>query len=421
MVAVDEFELDGDDAEVLPAAPRRRWSRPLPWIAASVALVLVGAAAATPFPIIPGRGDGLEFGLLDLDLSTTPTVAWETLGLEYPQIVDAAGDRAVVINADQGVSRTYLGIDLTDGGEVWRHVVAGNACQFEVPLVCVEGGGSLGAQVVVFDTDDGGRTSRPHPGAIAVAAAGDDLVVVEATGGMEEDVVLVEPDGGERWRVAVDAADEIDPMWVPLWVSGRGVTLGFAGVTLDLESGEQTTESYGTWNGFALEQQGDDEIVATGPSGSVTVSATEHLLLYDDDFGGPVRLESADSGVIASLRSDATELWRSNGADCSPIGRLHGVVVMRCYGPQVTGLIGLDEFSGERLWHLPGASWLVAASRDTVVALDEQQDLVLGVDPRTGATPWSVPMSGGSPMGSVAIEGGLLVATQTGLMRLVWE
>lgn len=424
MAAVDEFELVDDDVEQAPAVERsRRKAHPLPWVAASVALMLIGAVAATPFPVVPGRGDGLELGLVDLDLSVEPTVAWESLGLEYPEIVDTAGDRAVIITSNQGDSRTYLGLDLADGTEVWRYFDGGNTCQYDLPLVCIEGAGSPSAQIVLLDTDDGSLTTRAHPSAISATVAGDDLVVIEDTDRADEDVVLVEPDGSERWRVAVDAADELTfPVWAPMWISGTSVSLGVSGVTLDLETGEQTTQTFPTWNGLTLQMQDDGSTLVTGPEGSFTLSADEGLLQYDDDLGGPVRLEYAETGVVASLRSDGTELWRSAGPDCFPTGRLRGVVIMQCYGPQTSGLVGIDEITGERLWHLPGTSWVVAASREHLVALDEVQDVVIGVDPRDGTVPWSVPMDGGSPMGSaIALDDGLLVATETEVMRLVWD
>lgn len=447
MTPVEEFEAAGDPAEKrVTDTPRRRRSRLAPWVATSVALVLVGAATTTP--VIPGRGTGLDFGLLDLDLTAPPTVAWESAELELLGLVGTAGDRAVTLAEEPDGNRSYLGIDLADGTEVWRYLDEGHTCQHALPLVCVQEAGSLSAQVVTVDLADGGLGTRPYPGALSAAAAGDDLVVVVKTETLDEDVVLLEPDGTERWRVPVDVVDtQAGFMRVPIQVSETGVThiaVGAASlvfdpvldtvppldspvVTLELETGEQQTGGAATFSakGFILDYS-DGDVVITGPDGRVTVRDTEQIM-HDDDLGGPVRLEITAAAefldaatTVASIRATEEELWRSDPG-CFPGARLRGIVVLYCFGGTEV-LVGVDELTGEQLWKVRELSWVLAMSPDTLVVTDSAGATLVGVDPRDGRRLWSVAVYGGDAVSrSVAIDGGVLLMIGSRMVRLAWE
>lgn len=425
MAAVEEFELV-DDAAATPEevrTGRRRRSRPAPWAAVAVALVIGGAAAATPVPVVHGRGDGLDIGLLDLDLSAPPTIAWQTGALRHPGILDAGNGHAVLVAGDDGTSRTFVGIDLAEGSEIWRHVDDTGTCQDAAPVVCVEAPGSAAATIVVIDGSDGSRHELGYPGALGAATAGDDLVVVEATGTSVEEVVLVEPDSSERWRAEVDAAQtQSDLVWAPLRVGDGVVLLEMPGVALDLDDGTVTTVPWFNHDGFHVEQLGD-ELVVSSPDGRVTIDASESVLWVDDDVGGPVRLEqeAGDLVVAATLRADGTELWRSSNGLCYAMARLQGAVVMECWGTSDAGVFGVDELTGERLWKQSGAGWPVVASASTIVLMDYSLERLVAVDPDDGSTLWSFEVPGSDLTGSLTpLPDGVLISTETAVLKLVW-
>jgi len=81
MTDVDEFELAPARPRTSPATRRRnRQSGPWRWAALAAALVLAGAATTPdhPLPLGAGAEQGPTSQLLDVDLSTPPTVAWSS-------------------------------------------------------------------------------------------------------------------------------------------------------------------------------------------------------------------------------------------------------------------------------------------------------------------------------------------------------
>lgn len=428
---VDEFELahraPAGGAEPRRARPgRRRRSRPAPWLAAAGVLIVVGGIAATPVPLIAGRGEGPDFGLTDLDLGQPPTLVWET-SMASGWVAYARGDRAIVTTQDTGTTRLLVGIDLSDGTKVWRYDDASSSCQMGSPLVCVQDPGTADAQIVTITLDDGARSSSPHPLAYGAIAVGDgSTVVVEKTETEEEDVVLLDADGEERWHQSADATDTSgDTAWTWLRIADDALWLGQSQLRVDLATGTES-DSWVRWvteDGTFVTSEGDDLTITTA-DGEATISQTETLASVDDDLGGPVRLTSDEDGQLtAAIRNSEQELWRLGRAPCIPEARVSGVVVVSCWDQIDSATLGIDELTGEVLWETEAIDPTELATADTLVFATVAVDKLLGIDPSTGVARWEAPLSG-SRTGYWAtrlVSDGLLVMTSDSLLRFAWD
>lgn len=429
MAAVDEFELldtvpDGGPG---PDRPPHRgpWSRPLPWLATAAALVLVGSLNATPLIGLAADGPGIALGITDLPLARPPTLAWQ-VDLTFPQVVDVTGDRVVVVGEGE-TGRDVLGIDLAAGAEVWHYADHSSTCQMGSVVTCVENPGDPDATIVTMSPEDGARTSTPYPGVLGAITVGEDLVVVEAmeNGAVLEEVVLVEADGSERWRVQADAVDTFStPAWVGLRVEEPVVSLDVSGTSLDLQTGEEVVQSRFELNeGEWVEIVDAGEAIVHSDQGSVTVGIDEALTWVDDDAGGPVVLRQNDgTSLVASLRATGEELWRISDGSCYPYARLLHRFVLGCWSSTGTeGLIGVDELTGESVWTIATQGWVVAASRDALVLIDDMAHSLLALDPMTGTELWRIPWP--STYFQTVSDGaeGLLVSGDATLGRIVWD
>lgn len=427
MAIVDEFELAERGPEAGPGTPGprgRRRSRGTPWVVGAVGLVALGIATAVPAQPVAGLGDGPDFGLTDLDLTAPPAVLWES-PIEASWVLDARGDRAVVLAQETGSSRTLLGVDLADGEQVWSYDDADGSCQTGSPLVCVQDPGTADAVIVTISLADGDRTTRPHPGALAGITVGDgSMVVVEKTDTIEEDVLLIDADGTEVWHRSADASDGYgDDTWRFLRIADGAVWLDQSQQLIDLRTGVETGYD-SRWvldDGTLLTSDGTELTIGTGED-AVTVSATELLTFHDDDLGGVVRLTSEGNGLLsAQMRATDEELWRMERSPCAVDARVRGVVVVTCWDEADSSTMGIEEVTGEVLWEQQSHSLVEPVARDTLVLSDAVASGLVAIDPRTGTTRWQLPWTGSSYSTSTTpLSNGVLLLTSTSLTRLVW-
>ncbi|GAB2992928.1 outer membrane protein assembly factor BamB family protein [Actinotalea caeni] len=419
MVDVDEFELapDRDLAPTPPPGSRRR-AHAWPWVTTAAALVLVGSVCAEP--VLLTGPPGLVVGVSDVPAAAEPAMVWTT-ELDSPAPMGLIGSTVVVglATATSPSSQHVLGLDLETGAERWRHPDPHQRCHPTTVVTCVVDPGSPDAQVVTIDAATGEVTERAHPGAVGAVATDDGLVVVETTGSVPEDVVLVEPDGAERWRVQADAADESDPPWAPLSLGEGTVRLGFEGVGLDLSSGEARDASSSVIGGAMVEMV-DDRVVIHVDGRSATLEPDELPLMIDDSVGaGAALVQRPDGGLSAQVRGTGEQLWQLDGS-CFPQVRLRGRVVVGCWSPDGAETVGIDEVSGDAVWRVDSVYWVVAATGDTLVVVDDASG-VLGVDPTSGDVRWAVETQGPAFTATLDDAGGLLVSDESGLTRLVWD
>ena len=424
MTAVDEFELadDRDNGGETGARSRRRSpSRARAWVATSAGLVMAGALNASPVPIVLGA-PGIPFGLLDSDIDGAPTVVWES-DLADSYVADA-GDGWLVLNSDDtGQERSVLGLDLETGTETWRYHDADYTCQWSAGIACVERPGTPDATIVLIEPTDGARESQPYPGALAAIPVADGLVVVAATDTANEDVLLIEADGSERWRVSEDAGPtDTEHLWMALSVSSNAVTLALTGRSIDLETGEPSLGQVWEMPGGAeMEFTADGSMVVHTADRRITLGTNEPLIPFDDDLGGPVIVQhTANEELVASLRVDQSELWRVAAPGCHPVARLHGAVVTQCWDVSREEIVALDGVTGETRWELPNAS-VLSASASTLLVVDHDQEALLGLDPSDGSPRWSLPTSLEGYPNVMPISGGIVVVGASGLMRLRWD
>lgn len=426
MAAVDEFDIVGDAVEDdgAPSPSTRRRRGPTPWIAAAVVLVLGGAAIATPVPIVMGRGEGPEAGLLDLPLSQPPTLAWQA-ELSYPSLasVDVPG-RVIVSTDDDGTSRTVVGLDLETGAEVWRFDDDGYSCQWGAQIVCVTDPGTSAAAVVTIDGQDGTLTTAEHPQAIAAIAADGGTAVVEKNDGSGvEDVVLVAPDGTELWRVEADVAEtESIPAWTSLRVTDDLVVSDYSGTALNASTGEPAAHpGWVNADGSWIEETDTGSFLHTGDD-VIALDASELMVWLDDDVGGSIVFRQDTSGVItASIRDDGTELWQLDDPRCYPWMRIRGSIVIGCWGEAGDGnASALDELTGEPLWVAADADWPITASEDAVLLSSTEQSEIVAVDPVDGHVLWRQHLPQLSYANYLQIDDGLLVSSDAAVALLTW-
>jgi len=425
MAAVDEFDLAeaSDDGE-RAAAPSDRpgHARPWPWALAALALVSIGAANAVPTPIVLGQGQGADVGLLDLDISEAPTVVWDT-ALRYPELILADGGRAVVVDNEPRRPGSVLGIDLATGTEVWRFHDEARTCSRTLPIVCVDDPGSTDAVLVTIDAEDGTRQTRPHPGAVAAVLAGDDLAVIEATDVSIEDVVLVEPDGTERWRVAADVADTTsDPVYAQLRVTSTSVLIDFSAIEIDLLTGALSpTTRWPLEDGVEVELGPDRTPIINTADGRFELHPSEAWLSPDDDLGGPIVLaQGGDTVLAASRRIDGAVLWQRTEQECYFSARLGGSVLAQCWGPANERVLALDQLTGGTRWELANGV-AIGATSDVFLMSDPWEGSVLAIDAADGSTLWSLPVPANSYPRIIELSDGVLLATDTRLIRLQWD
>lgn len=432
MSAVEEFELaepDGEGGPAQPRAGRRRASQPLPWILTAIALVGIGAANSGPVPISYGAGSGPDIGLLDLDVRREPETVWTT-ELRFPEVVHAAGDRAVVVEDDDGAGRSVLGLDLANGSEVWRYYDAGYTCTWGTPVGCVDDPGSPDARLVLIDLVDGSRETRPYPWAVAVVAAGEGATVVIETSEALESVLLLEADGSERWRVDLDVVEgAAPPFWTQLDVIDGRVEIYNAGSAIEIATGAVSPiDRWRVGDGVDIEFDGDGAAgltpVVHTPDGSVSLQRDELLLPHDDDLGGAVALAQDPAGrVVATLRADGTELWRMPSASggCHPVARLRGTLMTPCSGEAENRLVGWDLRTGEERWSLPAPVFALGATADSILVVDYVEGHLFALDALDGSQHWFTPLRVDDSVNLVALSNGLLVATRTSVVRLLWD
>lgn len=424
MAAVDEFDLEEAslDGGAHPGqATRRRRAHPAAWLAAGVALICVGAANADAIPAMVRMNSGTETGLLGVDARDAPEVLWE-VPVTYSSI--AAVNDGVVVAMDYDVDESAVGIDFTTGEELWRYGMPGStACQWGEAGVCVEDPGTSEAIIVTIDLQDGTRTAEPYPDAVAALPVADGRVVIEATDGELEEIVLVEPDGRERWRVTADAAEVYaDSVWVDVWVTDESLLLRMSGTAIDLESG--VAIPHFQWNltdEIWVTRTDDDDFEVTTPDGTFTLLPEEVWLPWDDDLGGQIAVtQTGVSAIIAVSRSGGETLWRIESPECYLSARLLGSLVTQCWGTEGDRLHAVDQLTGETRWELQGAHAVGAASHALLASADAGRTL-LGVDPLTGEVLWSIDLSGPLGMQATPLSDGALVATDLAVLRLMWR
>jgi hypothetical protein len=429
MAAVEEFDLadsDDDGGSPLTGGGRRRGSQPWPWIMAAIALVGLGAANAGPVPIAYGTA-GLDIGLLDLDMRQEPTTVW-TSDLRFPEVVLARGDRAVVVEDDNGSGRSVVGLDLSNGAEVWRYYDAGYTCTWGISVGCVEAPGSPEATLVQIDVVDGSRHTRPHPEAVAVAATTDGVVVVERSETPAEPVLMLEADGSQRWRVELDVVEGMSPpFWIQLAVIDDRVEVYNASSAIELATGAVSPVT--RWRlhpDVDVEISGDtspEVFVHTG-AGSVPLALEELLIPYDDDLGGAVTLTQDVSGrLTATLRADGTDLWRMSPSNeaCQPAARLLGTLITHCWGAPGNRVVGWDLRTGEERWRLGGPTSLLGATHDDLLVLDYVEGNLFTLDPLDGSQGWTTPLRVDDSATVVELSNGLLLSTRSSVVRLLWD
>lgn len=430
MSAVEEFELaepDDDGGTPPPRTGRRRASQPLPWILTALALVGIGAANSGPVPISYGAGSGPDIGLFDLDIRTEPSTVWTT-ELRFPEVVLAEGDRAVVVEDDDGAGRSVLGLDLANGAEVWRYYDRGYTCTWGTSIGCVDSPGSPGAVLVLIDISDGSRHTRLYPRAVAVVATEDDAVVIQASEAPSESVALIEADGSERWRVELDVVEGTTaPFWTQLAVVNDRVEIYNTASSIEIATGAVSPITRWTLHDdvdVEIGSAASPELVVHTPVGRVPLQRDEILIPYDDDLGGAVALSQDPTGrLIATLRADGTELWRmpSSHEGCRPVARLQGALVTPCWGETAERVVGWDLRTGNELWSLSAPTFALAATRDNILMLNYVEGTLFALDPLDGSQDWTAPLRVDDASNLVALSNGVLLSTHTSVVRLLWD
>jgi hypothetical protein len=420
---LDEFDLAPADAtqpELRTTAQgrARRRASPLPWVAAAVALVLVGAVNATPTPLVAGRGSGQPVGLTDLNLDEAPQIVWQTAA--SGEDLGIHTDRTILTFSLTETDTRFTGRDLATGETVWTHDDRDGTCQAQT-MTCVEDAGQRDAVVVEIDLDDGTQTRTPHPGAIAAMATPRGLLVVESSESAANGIVLLASDGSEIWRT-VGAVEETDAAGSLFLIDDEQVHVGMA-TTLDLATGvpPELEDTPYFWTG-EIEA---DPLVGGGwlvhaPEGDVLVEPDQLFLQLDDDVGGPITLHYATDNAV-SARVGSTEIWREELDSCWPMARLRGVILEGCAEGDDVVLVGRSELTGDPVWGPAPGGWPMLGSDDVVVV--DQGGEVIGLEVVSGRTLWSVPTGSGTAgyTGySVPLADGVLTSTDGQILRLRW-
>ncbi|WP_420112892.1 PQQ-binding-like beta-propeller repeat protein [Pseudactinotalea sp.] len=423
MAAVDEFDL----AEASPdggARPERSGHRgrahPWGWMLAALALIGVGSANAEAIPAMVGHGGGAEVGLLDLDISQAPEVVWESPPLSSANLVTIEGTVAVAVEYNYRVRA--VGLDLATGAERWSHTVPDGTCQWSDQGMCVENPATPEAAIVTIDIEDGTRVAQPYPGAVGAASVPGGRVVIEATGNEAEELVLIEDDGTERWRVTADAAQVSDEgVWVDLAVTEASLILPMSSSEIDLETGATAISSRWWFSeDLWIEATDSGDYVVTTADGSFTLAPEESWLSWDDDFGGPIALRHDGMGLIADRRADREQLWRIETSECYWNARLLGSVILQCWDADSYRLHTVDQLTGETRWELSRAV-VIGASRDLLLVADQHNHTLLAVEPRAGDIRWSLPIASAASGAVTEVPGGILIAADSAVVRLAWD
>lgn len=405
------------------AGPRRSQShawhrRAAAWVVLALGLTAIGGAVAEPIAL--SQTTGIAGGLSGLDLAGAPAVAWES-ELSDPELLGAAGHRAVVAVESTVTSRDLVGIDLGTGEQAWRHHDRERSCVWSAPLACVEGVGQPTATIVLIDLDDGARADRPAPGALAAVAVGEDVVIALAGDDESEVIVRVGPDGEERWRTSAETVDTtLIPMWSILRIDGDTVVT--LDSVLDVGTGEVLGEPSGLPAGSRYEPAPDGSGVLRTPNGDVPLVPDELAPYATDDLGGPVALTQQGDVLVATLRSSGDELWVLDDASfCQVNVIVRAALVVTCWKQDIPIVHGLDLLTGEERWQLGGVTWQLSQGSETVLFFDEITGDVVAVDIRSGDVEWQLATSGaGSWAAAYEISDGLLLLTGSALTRLTF-
>lgn len=425
MVVVDELELG---ARAAPP-PRARGPRPVgdrasTWGAVGGLLVLIGVVA-TPGPIEPPLTDGLEWNVLDLDLTTEPDVLWEIENPGVSMVLGRIGETIVFSAGDQVLGEPpppTVGIDATNGDEQWRF--EGGPCVLTTSTAtCVTEPATPGAGVVLVDAEGPAAPPLRHPGAmVAMALEDGGMLVIEGGRTALSELLRLDAWGREVWRTRLDFSGLAPSGYWRLGLVGSRVVTSSS--TVDLASGEPLD----TWAGIELSDDGtaresldDGSMLLTLTDGTQRVLDPDVLWLdIDDAVDGPVSLRWDDGDVVATWEDGSSRIALDVEEDCRPTARLQGTLVVQCLSqgpPGETQFLGFDQQTGAPLWQRTGLPWSQQpiASADTFVVSTTEG--IEGVDPRTGEPRWSVPIEAAWIFSS-AVHDYLVIRTPDVLMRL---
>lgn len=318
--------------------------------------------------------------------------------------------------------RALAAVDLSSGELRWRVDDPGASCRLGAHLlVCTHDRGERDARLVTWDATGPTGEVTPYPYALAaVDLEGGDLLVVEGGSVAPAQLVRVEPDLTQRWRVELDYPGHASDSYTRLTLAGSYV--GTAAGSFDVRTGRPDPES-----GFP--EVAVDGSLRTSPRGGWTrvehpdgsessVASTDAWLRVDDAFGGPVSITGGDGGVTVRVRGEEEPVWRMDANGCWLVGRVQGVLLRPCFDAIGATTEAYDQLTGELLWTRSEAGgWLSdqIASADTLLLTIGGG--VSGIDPRTGDPRWTRPVTG--TFADVdAVGGALLVWSDRVLMRL---
>ncbi|TDE91660.1 hypothetical protein EXU48_16130 [Occultella glacieicola] len=395
------------------------------WIAAALTLIVTGVLSVPP----PQPAWGV---VAEADLTRTPEEVWSvpmpnlTSWLDTPQV--AVFDDRVVL----GTWSTVTGYDAIEGEELWKVTEPGMTCswQFE-PLLCRAGRGP-DAAILRIDATDGAVSRTPMPGALLVTQTGGDIIALRQDADGQRLVRLQgsDPLAPPRWSTLIGPGLRGEP-YAPVLrvIDGEVFVSVFAGFVLDAETGEVRLD-----RGFVYELPGVIVALAAGDAGGRQVSTTGdrdvddvHLpsngvtLPVDDDPGSDVVFEVSDGELDAMTRATGEPLWSvSEPPYPYPFARLDGRVLVY----SETGLFGLVEQTGARLWSAPAGdgtelAWCACVGADDTVLIgtvDARGDTSLaGLDTATGSLRWQVPTVGDYPLDVEPVGDRLALLTNTSL------
>ncbi len=381
------------------------------------------------------RGEGVAWNVLDLDLTTEPTVTWttavelsdDTISLdllgESGGVVVVALNRSVRIEGEPPPSTPMLGLDAATGAVRLRIEDDDQTCQLGAEAVtCVTDGSTRDAAVVTYPTDGGESVAADHPGAMSALLLDDGgMLVMEGGTTALADLVRLDSSGAELWRSQLAISGMADASYLPIEVTAG--TVQTWGGTVDLASGGDPTtfpplETAVDGATRTLLHDGTTQLVAADGS-EVIIPPGEMWLSTDDAFGGAVSLREEPAGSVVAYWDGGTRTHApSEGGSCFTSIRLDGVLVQYCDdAPDLVNLrlVAIDQATAEQLWERPDSWGQTLATSDTLVLATNGE--AEGIDRRTGETRWSIQVPDGFVRLAV-VDGGILAFTTDVVMRL---
>ncbi|GAB2610109.1 outer membrane protein assembly factor BamB family protein [Pseudactinotalea suaedae] len=432
MADVDEFDLAEERRETDARPVQRSRHGPWFWTAWAVVLVVVGAGAAPdrPLPLGAGTEQTPRYGILDVDLTVAPAVAW-SVGLDA---VTAAGWPPLQRVGDVVIAVTdpVTGFDVATGEPRWQLGAPAGVCSITTRVVCTTRSGADGV-VTVLDPATGDTEVLRIPGAVhAIALDGGLVVAADVDGGH---LMAFDDDGQMLWDTpfegaAVDSDDGgggrlLSALVDHLLVVGGGITYA-----VDTRTGELQPGTWAVWTsalGVGVELAGveDPRHYWVSSDGEVTTRAEALPMQVDDGVGGDVQIDMVGP-LLRATDAEGRELWTLPGEDDADddrlitfaLARLAGVVMTAGVGDDVT-VSGHDQLTGDELWRLPAGSWpdTFAGAGTTLLRLSAD-DAFAALDIRTGDELWRHRL--GDVIAVVATPDGATVLTEDALTRLVW-